>query len=65
MSLGAFICLSLIGLQLGAQIGCVLHECCRKPQAPDAPPFTPASTNARRDYLDRKAEIERDARRRL
>jgi hypothetical protein len=65
MTTGNLICLGLIGLQLGAQIGSALCECFRKPRAPDAPRCPPISTHARRDYLDRKSEIERDARRRL
>lgn len=62
MSSGALICLGLIGLQLGAPIGCALHACLRKPTPPRCPPV---STHARRNYLDRKAEVERDARHRF
>ncbi|MDF4024113.1 hypothetical protein P3W24_03895 [Luteibacter sp. PPL201] len=62
MTAGALICLGLIGLLLGAQIGCVLQACFRKPKGSCCPAMF---THARRDYLDRKAEVERDARRRL
>lgn len=62
MTAGALICLGLVGLQLGAQMGMALHVCLRKLPSPRCPPV---STNVRRDYLDRKADIERDARRRL
>jgi hypothetical protein len=65
MNVGAFICLGLIGFQLCAQIGIALHACFGKARPPDSSCCPPVSTTARRDFLDRKAEIERDARHRF
>lgn len=62
MSAGALICLGLIAVQLGAQIGVVLQACWRHPRALS---FPPVSSHARRSFLDRKAEVERDARHRF
>ncbi|MGE7136200.1 hypothetical protein ACQKIE_01050 [Luteibacter sp. NPDC031894] len=59
MSIGSFICLSLVVLQLAAQIRAVFYEGRRRTKPPDAP------VDPRRAYLDRRSEIERDARRRL
>ena len=59
MTLGAGICLGLVGLLLGGQIVAVvqLSRSARRGRRP-----LPVS---HRSFLDRKAEIERDARKRF
>lgn len=59
MSIGAAICLVLIIAQLTVQT-IVAVRAVRQSHAHPEP-----TTTSRRDYLDRKAEVERDARKRL
>lgn len=59
MTAGNLICLTLVGAQLLGQVLAAVGEFrSRQPKPPICPPID-------RTYLDRKADIERDARRRL
>lgn len=59
MDVGGILCLGILAAQLGMQIREVFSASRTPPTQAD-----PATT-ARRAFLDRKADIERDARRRM
>lgn len=62
MDAGSFICLGLLSVQLGMQIREVFKASRNDTKRADP---APRASDTRRAFLDQKAEIERDARRRL